>query len=153
MDAAKDCVRAGQSEIIGVRADHQEAGRGRLGRAWSAPAGTCLLVTYISRFPLVADLRSFAFAAPVATARALESVCGIRPGIKWPNDLVANGKKLAGILIENFWTRERPSHGAVLVGIGVNLNVESFPPGLADSATSVLLETGRECCISALEAA
>src|SRR5947209_3215541 len=123
MDAAKACVREGRADVIGVRADYQERGRGRLGRVWSAPPGTCLLVTYIFPFPLVTDLRTFAFASPVAVIEAVQAVCGLSAVVKWPNDLLIRSCKLAGILIENFASTDGEHGGAVLVGIGVNMNI------------------------------
>src|SRR5438132_315806 len=115
MDVAKACLRAGRRDIVGVRSEYQQSGRGRRGRNWSAPAGTCLLVTYI--FPAATvELRRFALAAPLAVGDAIQAIAGITPSIKWPNDLLVNHKKLAGILIETFSAQDQPPRNAVLVG-------------------------------------
>jgi BirA family biotin operon repressor/biotin-[acetyl-CoA-carboxylase] ligase len=116
-------------------ADHQTAGRGRLGRTWEAPPGTALLVSVLLRPPAGRALPQLALVAGVAVADALEHLTGLSVQIKWPNDVMLRRQKVAGILAE---ARE----GAVVVGIGVNLN--QTPEQLPDRAGSLRTTTGRE---------
>ncbi|MCC6580156.1 MAG: biotin--[acetyl-CoA-carboxylase] ligase [Phycisphaeraceae bacterium] len=102
-------------------ADRQSAGRGRLGRAWSAPAGSSVLVSV----GLVHETRinELTLASAVAVAQAVEAVAQpkIAVGIKWPNDLLVDGHKLAGILVETFRLKEKTP--AAIIGIGVNVSI------------------------------
>lgn len=127
-----------------VLADHQTAGRGRLGRSFHSPAGAGLYLSVILR-PKVPpnDLFPLTALCAVAAARAVAQVCGTRPGIKWVNDLVFGTRKLAGILTE---LRLSPENGAVdhvVVGIGINCESVAFPEELAGKITSIAAETGK----------
>jgi BirA family biotin operon repressor/biotin-[acetyl-CoA-carboxylase] ligase len=115
-------ARDGAAEGMVAVADHQSAGRGRLGRPWTAPAGTSLLVSILVRPLDLAPERRHLVAAAVGLAAAggCADVAGLTPGIKWPNDLLVGDRKLAGILGE-------ADRDAVVVGMG--LNVGSAPPG------------------------
>lgn len=119
-------------------ADEQTAGRGRLGRRWFAPAGTSLLCSVQLR-PEVSPERlpELTGVAARACAEAIAAMTGIQPELKFPNDLLAGGRKVAGILAE---ARE----GRVVLGIGVNVNVEEvdLPTEVDRPATSLLVETG-----------
>jgi BirA family biotin operon repressor/biotin-[acetyl-CoA-carboxylase] ligase len=126
---------AGAHDGLVVVADHQTAGRGRLDRRWEAPPGSSLLVSVLLRLPGSADSFRLLMAAGLALADAVETITGVTPGIKWPNDLVVADRKLAGLLAES-------SGDAVVVGAGCNVNWETFPPELAASATACNLETG-----------
>jgi BirA family biotin operon repressor/biotin-[acetyl-CoA-carboxylase] ligase len=124
-----------------VVADRQVAGRGRRGRVWQAPAGTSLLASILVRPALPgARLATFSPTTAVATAEALERVAPVAARVKWPNDVLVGGRKIAGILLES-----RPLAGpaALVIGVGVNLGQREFPPELTGRATSVALETGR----------
>jgi BirA family biotin operon repressor/biotin-[acetyl-CoA-carboxylase] ligase len=116
--------RRGASEGLLAVADHQTAGRGRLGREWVSPPGASLLASVLWRPELPAErLHLLTSAMALAAAAACQRVAGFRPGLKWPNDLVVDDAKLAGVLAES-----DPPVG--VVGIGLNLN---WPPGaLAD---------------------
>jgi BirA family transcriptional regulator, biotin operon repressor / biotin---[acetyl-CoA-carboxylase] ligase len=132
-----DEARRGAPEGIVAVADHQTAGRGRRGRDWVAPPGSSLLVSVLLRPSLAPEQTQLvAMACGVAMADAVERVAGFAPALKWPNDLVVGDRKLAGILAE-------ADNGAVVVGIGVNVNWHEFPPDLAESATACNLEAGR----------
>jgi BirA family biotin operon repressor/biotin-[acetyl-CoA-carboxylase] ligase len=150
MDAARECVRAGDRQVVGVRAGFQSAGRGRQGGVWMAPPDTCLLVTYIlyeeERAAPTQPPGALAFTAAVAVTEAIREQTGLTASVKWPNDLLLSGRKTAGILIE---TVTQPL--AALVGIGLNVNVPAFPPELAERATSLMRETGRPLSVKALE--
>jgi BirA family biotin operon repressor/biotin-[acetyl-CoA-carboxylase] ligase len=97
-------------------AEHQTAGRGRLGRTWEAPAGASLLLSILLRPQLEPGrLHLVTAAVALAAADACEQVAGVRPDLKWPNDLLVDDRKLAGVLAE----ADLPS---VVVGIGINVN-------------------------------
>ncbi|MGA2615719.1 MAG: biotin--[acetyl-CoA-carboxylase] ligase [Spirochaetia bacterium] len=138
MDDARELALSGCPEGTVVVAGFQQKGRGRApGRSWHSPPWESLMATVV----LDADAFGFPLAqlplrAAVAACLAVEDT-GVLPGIKWPNDLVANEKKLAGILCEMCG----PS---ALVGLGVNCMQKAFPPDLADSACSIYQVTGRE---------
>lgn len=119
-----------------VLADHQTAGRGRRGRRWVAAPGTSLLVSILVR---PARLPALSLATGVAVAEALAQVGGVPARLKWPNDVLVRGRKIAGILVEV----RAGVEPVAAVGIGVNLAQETFPPPLAASATSLRLEVGR----------
>ena len=127
-----------------VLADTQSGGKGRMGRVWSSPAGVNLYCSIILR-PRVMPYEApqLTFLSAVAVARAIELVAGISPEIKWPNDVLIDGKKVAGLL--NEMSAETDGINFVILGIGVNLNMTAgqFPADLRHPATSLLLETGR----------
>ena len=118
-----------------VVADHQSAGRGRLGRTWDAPAGKALLVSVLLRPPIERNAPEISLVAGVAVADALERALGLSVQLKWPNDVMLRRRKVAGCLAE-------ARDGTVVLGIGVNVNQtrEELPP----NAGSVLTLTGRE---------
>lgn len=138
-----DEARSGAPEGLVVVADHQTAGRGRLGRSWEAAPGSALLVSVLVRPRLApGHLGRVTLAAGSAMAEALADTAGVGALLKWPNDLVVPGpsgpRKLAGILAE---ADLGPGPGAaVVVGIGVNLVAGAFPAELADLATAVAVE-------------
>ncbi|HYY96018.1 MAG TPA: biotin--[acetyl-CoA-carboxylase] ligase [Pyrinomonadaceae bacterium] len=131
----------GAPEGLCVVAREQTAGRGRQQRAWASPKDAGLYFSIVLRpkmevgvWPLVT------LAAAVAARDALAEACALETDIKWPNDLLAGGRKLCGILAETF---ETPRGRAVVVGIGINLTNRAFPPEILESATSVEEQTGR----------
>jgi BirA family biotin operon repressor/biotin-[acetyl-CoA-carboxylase] ligase len=126
-DLARKLAAEGAPHGTLVTTDHQTAGRGRQGRRWEAPPGTSVLMSLVVREPHPL----LSLAAGVAVAR----VCGPEARIKWPNDIWLDGdRKVAGILVEG-----RPLEGWAVVGIGLNvaLDVESLPPELRETATSL----------------
>jgi BirA family biotin operon repressor/biotin-[acetyl-CoA-carboxylase] ligase len=130
----------GAADRTVVVAQAQTAGRGRRGRLWLDEPGASLLTSIILRPRLEpARLPTLSLTAGVAVVEALERVTGLKPRLKWPNDVLVDGCKLAGILLES---RIGPSP-LVVLGIGVNLGQRVFPPDLAERATSVRLATGR----------
>jgi BirA family biotin operon repressor/biotin-[acetyl-CoA-carboxylase] ligase len=124
-----------------VLADYQAAGRGRRGRAWDALPGTSLLSTIIVRPRMVAERwPAYSLATAVAVAEMLERVAGLGARLKWPNDVLVGGRKIAGILLES---RVAPDGtGVIAVGVGINLAQRAFPAALAARATSIALERG-----------
>ncbi|MFI5078023.1 MAG: biotin--[acetyl-CoA-carboxylase] ligase [Vicinamibacteria bacterium] len=137
-----------------VIAEAQSAGRGRRGRTWHDEPGASLLTSIILRPRLTpARLPMLSLAAGIAVAEAVERVTGLAPRLKWPNDVLVDGRKLAGILLESRIGTASLDAGAaplVVLGIGVNLAQRAFPAELAERATSVHLATGRTVQADAL---
>jgi BirA family biotin operon repressor/biotin-[acetyl-CoA-carboxylase] ligase len=150
-DVAKALAAQGAPEGTVVLANEQTAGRGRLGRRWSAPPGTCLLCSIILRPALhPSQANRLTMLCSLAAADAIELVAGLPVALKWPNDLIVQSptrntqyptwRKLAGTLTETGVTGERLD--LVVVGIGINVNVvPDVLPTLAPDATSILTET------------
>jgi len=139
IDSTNDEVRrlaeAGAADGAVVIANRQTSGRGRRGAAWVCPPGEALAFSILARPAEPVGLwPRLALAAGLAVAEALEQH-GVMAGIKWPNDVWVDGRKICGVLVES-----GGSH--VVIGIGVNVNVGEFPAELAYSATSLRLETG-----------
>jgi BirA family biotin operon repressor/biotin-[acetyl-CoA-carboxylase] ligase len=127
-----------------VVAEAQRGGKGRLGRHWESPAGVNLYCSVILRPPILpARAAQLTFLSVVAAARAIEAVTSLRPSIKWPNDLLLSGKKVAGLL--NEMSAETEKINFIVLGIGVNINMdrEQFPGDLRHPATSLFLEAGK----------
>jgi len=142
---ARDRAKGGAPEGLVILADSQSHGKGRLGRSWESPPGTNLYLSIILRPPVdPSDAPQITLLAGVATARALSDVSGLKCLIKWPNDILLRGKKLAGILAE--MEGEGARVGFVILGIGVNVNWrrEDFPADLGGTATSLRAESGKE---------
>ena len=130
MDAARALAASGAPHGSVVLAEQQAAGRGRSGRVWASPPGN-LHATFILRpgsSPQSAP--QLAFVAAVAVAHAVDALAGPPTTLKWPNDIMRDGAKLAGILLE------RVDDGAVLAGIG--MNVRHHPPAMPYAVTSLL---------------
>ncbi|PYM75397.1 MAG: biotin--[acetyl-CoA-carboxylase] ligase [Candidatus Rokuibacteriota bacterium] len=143
----------GATDRTVVVADQQAAGRGRRGRVWQAPARTSLLASILVRSGLPqALLATLSPTTAVATAEALRRVAPLEPRLKWPNDVLVGGRKIAGILLES--RAVASSEPVLVIGVGINLGQREFPPELAGRATSVALETGhavdRETMLAAL---
>jgi len=137
-----DVARAGAPDGVVAVADHQTAGRGRLGRVWEATPGSALLVSVLLRPSLGPDrIGLVTMATGLALADAVLEVAGVTAGLKWPNDLVVHDRKLAGLLAE---AELGPGVvRAVVVGVGCNLVAAAIPPELADIATACDVEAGR----------
>ena len=125
-----------------VLAECQTAGKGRRGRSWESPEGSGIWMSLILRpefEPIHASMLTLL--AAMAVEEGIRRTSGLSCQIKWPNDIVLNGKKVCGILTE--MSTEEDSIRYVVVGIGMNVNLESFPEDLRDKATSLLLESGK----------
>jgi BirA family biotin operon repressor/biotin-[acetyl-CoA-carboxylase] ligase len=141
-NAARAEAERGAPEGTAVLAEEQTGGRGRLGRPWVSPAGKNLYVTLLMR-PQAEHLRALSIVAPLAAAEALEGAAGLTCRIKWPNDVLVGGRKIAGVLTEA--TLAGAAVKYALVGIGVNVNLDAAAvPEIADTATSVRRELGRD---------
>jgi BirA family biotin operon repressor/biotin-[acetyl-CoA-carboxylase] ligase len=156
-----DAARAGAPDGTVAWADAQTAGRGRRGRTWEAAPGSGLLVSILLRPDGgAADVVAAGTAVAVAAVEAARTVAGVDVAAKWPNDLVATtapwtDRKVAGVLGEALLRGAEPE--AVVVGIGLNVDVAAVPPGLDDVATSLAALAGRpvdrvEVLVALLEA-
>ncbi|MDE2888218.1 MAG: biotin--[acetyl-CoA-carboxylase] ligase [Gemmatimonadota bacterium] len=127
-----------------VLAEHQRAGRGRLGRNWFSPPGVGLWFSLILRYDLTASRAwMLTLGAAVALADAVEAATGVCPDVRWPNDLYLNDRKLAGILTEVRGRDDRLDFAVLGIGINVNQEEADFPASLQDTATSLRCGTGR----------
>ena len=127
-----------------VCADAQTVGRGRLGRTWESPPGVNLYLSLLLRPPLDARVApQLTLVTAVSLAKAVEDVSGLRPMLKWPNDLYIDDRKAAGILAEMSTDQDRLRH--VVIGLGLNVNAETshFPGGLGETATSLKIASGK----------
>lgn len=126
-----------------VLTEYQTTGRGRHGRTWAADKGQNLLFSIVLRPQLAPDrLSLITVAAGVAVADAIEPfVSPHRSTIEWPNDVLLEGRKTCGILLES--SLAPPDETVVVLGIGLNVNQTAFPDALEDTATSLRLTTGR----------
>lgn len=125
-----------------VVAEQQTAGRGRRGRGWESPAGSSIYMSLLLRpefLPNKAPMLTIVMAYSVATA--LREQTGLDFRIKWPNDIVLNGKKVVGILTEMSTEIEYINH--VVIGVGINVNTEAFPEEICATATSIRRESGK----------
>jgi BirA family transcriptional regulator, biotin operon repressor / biotin---[acetyl-CoA-carboxylase] ligase len=134
-DLARAAAKRGAEQGWTVVADAQHQGRGRLGRTWVAPAETALLFSTILRPPLDV-LPLLPLLAALTVAGGIETSTGAVPDLKWPNDVMLNGGKLAGILLE------RPAGADVILGVGLNVNQSAAD--LPDGATSLAVALGHE---------
>jgi BirA family transcriptional regulator, biotin operon repressor / biotin---[acetyl-CoA-carboxylase] ligase len=128
-DRARELAQAGTPHGTVVTAAQQTAGRGRQGRTWSAPPGRALLLSVVLRDPPAL--------LPLAAALAVAEVAGADAQIKWPNDVLLDGRKVAGILAEG-----RPQDGWAVLGVGLNvaLRIEDLPPQLHATAGTLGLD-------------
>jgi BirA family biotin operon repressor/biotin-[acetyl-CoA-carboxylase] ligase len=155
-DVAKKAARQGAPEGTVILADEQTAGRGRLGRRWVAPPGTCLLCSIVFRIDILpTQAQWLTMLCALAASDAVAQVAGLHVSLKWPNDLIIQSssppsgtrtpgwRKLAGVLTETEVYGDELRF--VVVGIGINVNVDhNLLPTLAPDATSILAETGRK---------
>ena len=141
MDEARRLAEADEPEGTVVVAEEQTAGRGRFGRSWVSPPGQDLLFSVVLR-PTSAQMPYVNMAATLAVSGAVGDLTGLRPAIKWPNDVRVNGRKLSGILVETSVEAGEPKYAVVGIGLDVNLDVSDFPE-IAAIATSMYMETGR----------
>ena len=138
---AKQLAEEGYPSGTLVVAEQQDAGRGRRGRDWASPRGVGIFMTLMLKPDILPNNASMlTLVAALAVAAGIRKCTGRPAGIKWPNDIVMNGKKVCGILTEMSAQIDYVNH--VVVGIGINVHNESFPEDIAPTATSLYLETG-----------
>ena len=141
MDEARRLAQSGCEEGTVVVAEEQTAARGRFDRRWVSPPGENLCFSVILK-PTLDQLPYANMAAALAVVRAVRSLDGLRPSIKWPNDVRVGGRKLCGILVEAALESRHVPFAVVGVGLNVNLDPSRYPE-IASTATSVYRETGR----------
>ncbi|OFV87657.1 MAG: biotin--[acetyl-CoA-carboxylase] ligase, partial [Acidobacteria bacterium RBG_16_70_10] len=138
-DVVRERARAGAAEWTTVIADTQAAGRGRWGRTWASPPGGLYLSTLLRPPPEAVGL--LPLVAGVAVAEAL-SEWGVSTELKWPNDVLARGRKLAGVLGEASSSASGVEWVALGIGVNVGAEDDSLPPAVRENATSLRAETG-----------
>lgn len=154
-DVAHQLARDGAADGTLIIADEQTAGRGRLDRAWWAPAGTCLLFSLLLRPALpLHRAGQLTMCLGLGAVTGIAQVTGVRAGLKWPNDLVAHGRKLGGMLTELRSDADRLDYAVLGLGVNVNLTFEGSsgapaqgappPADLAETAISLAMILGRE---------
>lgn len=137
--------RNGAPEGVVAVADHQEAGRGRLGRSWVAPPGSALLVSVLMRPPRrLGHPHLLTVSAALAAADACSEVAGVDAELKWPNDLVVGERKLAGVLAEREGEAAGPAFFVVGVGLNLTWPAEGPPSEIRDQAVCLAELTGRD---------
>lgn len=142
MDAAKRAIRDGAMEGTIVIADQQTSGRGRLGREWFSSPKSSILLSIIL-YPKLEYLPRLTMAACLAVVRSIEKLTSLEPSIKWPNDVLIDGKKVSGILIESDISGDSVKYA--IVGIALNINFDPATiPEISETATSLKQVLGRE---------
>lgn len=143
-DVVEKLARDGVKEGVVVFAESQTKGRGRLGRKWISPAGRGLWFSILLRPNLrPQEATQLTVAAATGLWRAIHAETGINAEIKWPNDILICGKKVAGILTEMSAELDRVKHVIIGVGVDVNLTAHELPPDVRKVATSLRIELGR----------
>jgi BirA family biotin operon repressor/biotin-[acetyl-CoA-carboxylase] ligase len=135
MEAAAALAAAGCEPFTAVAAEEQTAGQGRLGRSWHSEKGTGLYVSIVLR--IAEPLPVVTLALGLAAREAILATAGVAPDLRWPNDLLLNDLKVGGILAQM-------QRGAIIAGVGINVNQTDFPAELQPLATSLRIVTGRE---------
>lgn len=138
---AQELAEKGYPSGTLVVADKQESGKGRRGRSWVSPSGTGIFMTLMIKPDINPNNASMlTLVAALAVAKAITSVTGEEAMIKWPNDIVVNGKKVCGILTEMNAQFDYINH--IVVGIGINVHNESFQEEISQMASSLMIEAG-----------
>ncbi|MBR1741949.1 MAG: biotin--[Lachnospiraceae bacterium] len=140
---AKQLAEFGEEEGTLIIAERQTAGKGRRGRSWSSEKGDGIYMSLLLRPKAIPPKASgLTILASLAVAGAIKKISSLPVEIKWPNDIVAGGKKICGILTE--MSSEESYIHYVVIGIGINVNTETFPEELEYRASSIYLETGEK---------
>ncbi len=138
---AQELAEKGYPSGTLVVADKQESGKGRRGRSWVSPSGTGIFMTLMIKPDINPNNASMlTLVAALAVAKAITSVTGEEAMIKWPNDIVVNGKKVCGILTE--MNAQFDYINNIVVGVGINVHNESFPEEISQMASSLMIEAG-----------
>lgn len=142
-DEARKIASKGSKEGLVVIAEEQTSGRGRMGRKWTTPKYQAIAFSVVI-MPKIKPEESPGITLVMGTAvcRAIREVCSLDAGIKWPNDIIINNKKVCGILTE--LSAEIDAVNYIIIGVGINANVERFPEEIKEIATSIYLESGRK---------
>ncbi|MDO4301361.1 MAG: biotin--[acetyl-CoA-carboxylase] ligase [Clostridia bacterium] len=142
----EECKRqanAGCCSGLFVVCDQQTAGKGRLGRSWVAEKSSGLYMSMLLKPDIMpVEAPQMTLVAGIAIRRIINRLTGLNVEIKWPNDIIINGKKLVGILTEMSAEMEKVNY--IVVGIGINVNMAGFEGELKEKAASLYIETGRK---------
>ncbi len=141
MEVARREAQQGAAEGTVIIADEQTAGRGRRGRVWLSPRGSIALSIIL--YPSLSHLPSLIMLASLAVVHSIEAVTGLKSQIKWPNDVLVNGRKVCGILIESDVQGNAVNYAIIGIGINANLRLADFPE-ILPIATSLSDELGRD---------
>ena len=141
MEVAKQEVQRGAVAGTVIIADEQTAGRGRIKRLWLSPQGNIALSVIL--YPGVAYLPSLIMLVSLAVVHSIEAVIGLKSQLKWPNDVLINGKKVCGILIESNVQSDIVDYAIIGIGINVDLRLADYPE-IQPTATSLSDEAGRD---------
>lgn len=141
-DYAKKILKEQKVHGILIVADSQTAGKGRRGRIWQSPKGTTISMSLCLEPKLSTQhVAGLTLVMAMAVAEAIREATGAEAKIKWPNDIVLNGKKICGILTELLF---KADGYAVVIGAGINVNTTEFPEEIRDIASSLKIETGKD---------
>jgi BirA family biotin operon repressor/biotin-[acetyl-CoA-carboxylase] ligase len=140
-EVAKREAQQGAAEGTVILADEQTAGKGRLKRVWLSPKGSIALSIIL--YPGLSHLPSLIMLASLAVVHGIEAATGLKAQVKWPNDVLINGRKVCGILIESDLQGNAVNYSIIGIGINVNLSLADFPE-IQSIATSLSDEMGRE---------
>ena len=146
-ELAKEEARRGAEEGTVVIAGEQTVGRGRLRRSWLSPEGSIALSLVLR--PGVAQLPSLIMVASLAVARSIEAVTGLKPRLKWPNDVLVGDRKVSGILVESEVRGSSVDYAVIGIGVNVNFRVADFPE-IPPTATSLSDELEKEVSLVGL---
>jgi BirA family biotin operon repressor/biotin-[acetyl-CoA-carboxylase] ligase len=146
-ELAKEEARRGAEEGTVVVAGEQTGGRGRLQRSWLSPQGSIALSLVL--YPGVAELPSLIMVASLAVARSIEAATGLKPRLKWPNDVLVGDRKVSGILVESQLRGGGVDYAVIGIGVNVNFRASDFPE-IAPAATSLSDELSREVSLLGL---
>jgi BirA family biotin operon repressor/biotin-[acetyl-CoA-carboxylase] ligase len=149
--AAKKLAERGAPEGTVAIAEYQTGGRGRFNRKWHGEPGKNILLSLVLRPRHERATPLLTYLTALCAAETVQGITGTAVECKWPNDLLINGRKFCGILLESSWKvspgdslRRGPTVDFVVIGVGMNVNQERFPPDLRQTATSLKIECGRE---------
>ena len=134
----------GAGDGLVVIADRQSSGKGRMGRQWESPGGVNLYASILLRPPVLPfEAPKLTFLSAVAVCRAIKNCTGLQPTVKWPNDILLNGDKVAGLLNEMSSETDQVHYVVLGIGVNLNMNAEQFPDDLRYPATSLAIATGK----------
>ncbi len=134
----------GATDGLVVIADRQSSGKGRMGRRWESPGGVNLYASILLRPPILPfEAPKLTFLSAVAVCRAINICTGLQPTVKWPNDILLNGAKVAGLLNEMSSETDQVHYVVLGIGVNLNMNAEQFPEGLRYPATSLAIVAGQ----------
>ena len=154
MDVARRLAQQGATEGALVWAARQEQGRGRLGRVWESPEGGAYFSLILKPTRAAAEISQLSLVTGLAAAQAIHELTGLFPAIRWPNDLLLNDRKVAGMLVEALSLQSLSAERSTLYAIvGVGINVATRPEDLPDGATSLVAEGTITCTPESLTGA